>query len=212
MGGVNGAGDEPTRVLLIRHGQSTWNAAGRWQGHADPPLSELGEAQAAAAADHLDGVDVVITSDLERARRTAEILAGGDRGAGGAGEIVVEARLRERDAGEWTGLTRTQIEAAWPGYLDDGRRPPRFEDADAVAARALAALRDLHQAHAGRVVLAVAHGGVIRALERATGVHGPVVANLGGRWFEVGPDGVRPGDAVLLVDPDEITVTIPLQP
>jgi probable phosphoglycerate mutase len=212
MGGAGGAGDDRTRVLLIRHGQSTWNADGRWQGHADPPLSELGEAQAVAAAEHLDGVDVVVSSDLERARRTAEILAAGAAGGVGENGVVVEPRLRERDAGEWTGLTRTQIEAGWPGYLDEGRRPPRFEDADSVAARALAALEDLHRAHTGSVVLAVAHGGVIRALERATGVRGPVVANLGGRWFEIGPDGVRPGDTVLLVDPDEVTVTIPLQP
>jgi broad specificity phosphatase PhoE len=209
MGGAGGTGDDRTRVLLIRHGQSTWNADGRWQGHADPPLSELGEAQATAAAEHVAGVDVVISSDLERARRTAEILAAA---VGGPGAVVVEPRLRERDAGEWTGLTRIQIEAAWPGYLDGGRRPPRFEDADAVAARALAALEELHRAHTGRVVLAVAHGGVIRSLERATGVRGPVVANLGGRWFEVGPDGVQPGEAVLLVDPGEVTVTIPLQP
>ncbi len=59
----------PSRLLLVRHGQSEWNAAGRWQGQADPPLTDLGRAQARAAARAIGGVDAVFASDLQRARR-----------------------------------------------------------------------------------------------------------------------------------------------
>ena len=64
-----------SRLLLLRHGQSEWNALRRWQGQADPPLSELGRLQAAEAAARLDPVDVVATSTLQRSRASAEIIA-----------------------------------------------------------------------------------------------------------------------------------------
>ena len=108
--------DGSTRLLLVRHGESTWNADGRWQGQADPPLSALGEQQAADAAAHVDAVDAVWSSDLARARRTAEIIAH-ERGV----DVRIDARLRERDAGEWQGYTRAEIEERWPGALDSGR-------------------------------------------------------------------------------------------
>jgi broad specificity phosphatase PhoE len=60
-------------VLIARHGQSEWNALGRWQGQADPPLSELGLAQARGAAEQCGGFDAIITSNLERAVMTAQI-------------------------------------------------------------------------------------------------------------------------------------------
>jgi len=100
-----------TRMLLARHGQSEWNALGRWQGQADPPLSELGRQQARAAADRLGTVDAIVSSDLERALATAAIIAE----VLGVGPVLVEPRLRERSAGEWSGLTRDEIEADWPG-------------------------------------------------------------------------------------------------
>ena len=88
-------------VLIVRHGQSTWNALGRWQGHADPPLSEFGERQAEAAATHLHlEFDAVVASDLQRAYRTAE-LATGERD-----DVTRCVEFRERNAGEWEGLTR----------------------------------------------------------------------------------------------------------
>ena len=94
---------------MVRHGQSTWNASGRWQGHADAPLTELGRTQAARAVASLPSVEVIWASDLERARATATVI--GD--ALGL-EVQVDARLRERNAGEWTGLTRAEIERGWP--------------------------------------------------------------------------------------------------
>src|SRR5512132_523882 len=79
-----------TRLLLVHHGESTWNADGRWQGQADPPLSELGEQQAADAAVHVAPIDAVWSSNLARARRTAMIIAGA-RGV----DVRVDPRLRE---------------------------------------------------------------------------------------------------------------------
>ena len=197
-----------SRILVVRHGQSTWNADGRWQGQADPPLSELGVAQAEAAARAVDGVAAIWTSDLERAHRTASILAA-PRGL----DVVADARLRERAAGEWTGLTREQIEMRDPGALAARRRPPGFEHDDALVVRALAALRDLATALDGGTAIVVSHGGVILAVERHHGEEWTPVANLEGRWLEAGADGsLRLGDRQILFDPDAVEVTTPGQP
>jgi probable phosphoglycerate mutase len=197
----------PTRIALVRHGQSTWNAAGRWQGQSDPPLSPLGEAQAAAAAGSCPFVDAVIASDLKRARRTAEIIAG----TRAFGRVRLEPRLRETDTGEWTGLTREEIEERWPGWLAAERRPAAFEHWRDVADRASAALVELHGTHAGQTVLAIAHAGVIRAVERRLDVLGTVSKNLGGRWFEVNGDGLVAGAVIVLIDHARVIVTAPDQ-
>ena len=126
----------PTRVLLVRHGQSEWNADGRWQGQADPPLTDLGRLQAREAARALGAVDAVWASDLQRAVETATIIADDL----GVGPVVLDPDLRERDAGEFSGLTRPEIADRFPGYLDDGRRPPGWEPDEALLARALRAL------------------------------------------------------------------------
>jgi probable phosphoglycerate mutase len=197
-----------SRILVVRHGQSTWNADGRWQGQADPPLSALGIAQAEAAARAVAGVDAIWASDLERAHRTATILAA-SRGL----DVVADARLRERDAGEWTGLTRDQIEEQYPGALEERRRPPGFERDEQLIVRALAALRDLAAALAGGTAVAVTHGGVILAVERHHGVERTPVANLEGRWLDVGPDGsFALAERQILFDPDSVEVTTPGQP
>ncbi len=193
-----------TRLLVVRHGQSVWNADGRWQGHADPPLSPLGEQQAAAAAARLDGVTAVYTSDLLRARRTAEILT-----AARPLDPTVEPLLRERDAGAWEGRTRAEIDEGWPGYLESGRRPEGYEPDESVRARVLDALATIAAAHDGEV-LVVTHGGVVRTLERYLvrpgegNAEGPV-PNLGGRWLE--HDGTTPhlGERVLLLDEEQAT-------
>src|SRR3954452_11777953 len=79
------------RLLLVRHGQSEWNAVGRWQGQADPPLTELGRAQARAAARAIGELDAVFSSDLRRARETAEVIAE----CIGVGPVISDAGLRE---------------------------------------------------------------------------------------------------------------------
>ena len=209
--GAEGAMGATTTLLLVRHGQSTWNAAGRWQGHADPPLSRLGEEQARQAGSRLASngrVDAVVTSDLRRAHQTARLVAG----ALGL-DPVVDARVRERDAGEWTGLTRDDIERDWPGYLADHRRPPGFEDDATLLARVLPALVDLAARHEHGRVLVVTHGGVVRTVERHLGTTGPPLANLGGRAVHVRRDAstVVVGEALLLAGGDDVTVTVPNQ-
>jgi probable phosphoglycerate mutase len=195
----------PTRVLIVRHGQSTWNADGRWQGQADPPLSPLGEAQACAAADSLPDIDLVVASDLARARQTAEIIAT----ACGLGDVRLDERLRERDSGDWTGFTREEIELAWPGWLGAGRLPDNFEPWERVAERVTAAVRSAHEAVPGATMLVVAHGGVVRSLERSIGADGTVPKNLGGRWFEVVDGEIVAGDVVTLIDHKRVVVTAP---
>src|SRR3954470_3221171 len=108
-----------TRLLLVRHGESEWNAAGRWQGGADPPLSETGMLQAADAGERLrgTGITAIVASDLKRTTRTAEIIAG----VLGIATVHPEPGLREFDVGEWSGLTRPEIEERWPGHLDRWR-------------------------------------------------------------------------------------------
>lgn len=194
--------NDGTRLLLVRHGESTWNADGRWQGQADPDLSARGIRQAREAARRVDGVAAVWTSDLGRARQTAGLLAG-PHGL----PVRVESRLRERDAGEWQGHTRDEIEARWPGYLTTGRRPPGYEDDASVLARALAALADVAAVHAGESVLVVTHGGVVRTLERHLGDDRPaLLPNLGGRVILASGEGrLALGERVLLLHDTIIT-------
>jgi broad specificity phosphatase PhoE len=194
-----------TRILVVRHGESEWNAVGRWQGHADPPLSDLGERQARAAVEHLGGIGAIVASDLARARTTAEIIAQGL----GVGPVLVDRRLRERDVGEWTGLTRVEIDERFPGYLTNGSRPSGFETAGNLFDRVHPCLLDLAARHHGANVLAVSHGGVIYTLEGRLDLPREVVSNLSGRWFDVGEGVRRAGERVVLVDPHDAPVTSP---
>ena len=166
------------RLLLIRHGQSEWNATRRWQGQADPPLSELGRRQAAEAAARLDPVDVVATSTLQRSRMSAEIIAE----ALGCGPPTPVPELIERDVREFSGLTRVQIEERYPGFLEDGRRPPGWEQDDALLARVLAGITRLADLVGDRTAVVVTHGGVIYSLEAHLGCPPSRVANMSGRW------------------------------
>ncbi len=191
------------RVLIVRHGQSEWNALGRWQGQADPPLTELGLHQAAHAAQHVGAVDAVVASDLERSRATAAIVAE----LMGIGPVLVDEGFRERDAGEWQGLTKDEIAEAWPGYLEGRRRPPGFEPDDAFQERIFTALDRLRAQVPAGDVLVVAHAGVVYQVEAVLGSDFQPLSNLGGRWVEAEGDGAwRLGQRVVLVDPDEITV------
>jgi probable phosphoglycerate mutase len=176
-----------TRLLLLRHAQSTWNAAGRWQGWADPPLSEQGRAQAEKAAAELAGEPfaTVVSSDLVRARQTADVLAH----ALDLGPVTIDAGLRERDVGAWSGCTTAEIDERWPGVLDDWRAgrltsPPDGEDHAAFAARVVPAVEHAARRGAGgAAVLVVTHGGVIRAVERHVAADPSPLGNVSGRWF-----------------------------
>jgi broad specificity phosphatase PhoE len=199
-----------TRILLIRHGQSTWNADGRWQGHADPPLSELGRRQAAAAGTAITdaGFTSIVASPLQRAHQTASIV-GDVLGLA----VANDERLMERDAGEWTGMTREEIEAGWPGYLAENRRPPAFETDDILVHRAMAALQDI-AAIAHEPIVVFSHGGLIRVVERTLGDEPHAVPNLGGldlrRATESdGDHALALTGRTLLIDADTVAVTSP---
>lgn len=178
-----------TRLFLVRHGQSEWNAIGRWQGQADPPLSGGGADESARAVEALAGFrGPVVSSDLRRAAQTANIVAN----ALGLGAVALHEGLREIDVGEWCGLTHVEIDARFPGALDDWRagrleRPPGGEDRASFRGRVLAALSAIAETHPGAEVLVVTHGGAIHTVERHLGiVEDTSVGNLGGRWFEMG--------------------------
>ncbi len=199
----------PTRALVLRHGQSTWNADRRWQGWADPPLSALGEKQASDAARSLREFDftVACSSDLQRARRTAQVLAG----KLGLGEVVVEPDLRERNVGAFTGKTAEEIRARWPECFDPEtgrlRSVPEGEDDEMLFQRAAPALAALGQRFPGEDLLVVSHGGLIRTLERHLGADaGPTTANLAGRWFEISGRGqLLAGEQVLALEMPMVT-------
>jgi probable phosphoglycerate mutase len=176
------------RVLIVRHGQSEWNAERRWQGWIDIPLTSTGEAQASARGRELAGagiaVPVVFSSDLSRASRTAELLAA-EIGA----SVVIDDRLRERHGGVWQGHTAEEIDEQWPGMRERWRRrealPPGAEHDEGVLARFDDALAAVAAATAdGNDAIIVTHGGVLRLVTARGGADaGRVAENVGGHWF-----------------------------
>ena len=170
-------------LLILRHGQSEWNAQGKWQGQADPPLTKVGEKQAKAAAQKLLSVcksfDKIASSDLRRARRTAEIIAQVN-----GGDVSVHKEFRERHAGVWQGLTRSEIEASWPNAIADQRWPEGYESDDSVIQRVVPGLERLKEN--SKNVLLIAHAGLIRALDRFTDAEETSITNnLSGRWYQL---------------------------
>jgi broad specificity phosphatase PhoE len=155
-------------ILLARHGESDWNRAKRWQGHADRPLTDRGRAQAHELADRLEetDLDAVYSSDLQRARETAEIVA---RSQGL--EVTVLPGLREVDVGSWSGLTRAEAEQQFPEayrrWVAGGEGWDDGETYDQLSERVLAAIRQIADDHPYERVLVVAHGGTIRAVHAA---------------------------------------------
>ena len=190
------------RLLLIRHGQSEWNASRRWQGQADPPLSELGRQQAAAAAARLEPVDVVASSTLQRSLVSAEIIAE----IMGRDPPVTVPELIERDVREFSGLTREQIEERFPGFLEDGRRPPGWEHDDALLGRVLAGLQQLAELIGDRTAVVVTHGGVIYSLEDHLGCAPGRVTNMSGRWVTITNGQIVPGERVHPLDGVDIQI------
>jgi broad specificity phosphatase PhoE len=153
-----------TTILLARHGETDWNRAGRFQGHADPPLNRRGRSQAVelSVALKADELVAVYSSPLRRALETAEVVA-----ASHSLEPVPVDGLREVDVGSWSGLTRAEVEERFPDqfarWLDYGQGWEDGETYEEMGRRAVAALLELATAHDGERVLAVTHGGPIRA-------------------------------------------------
>lgn len=157
------------RLIMLRHGQTTYNATRRMQGHLDTELSELGIQQAQAAAEWIEGRGVVkiVSSDLVRAAHTAEII-----GARLGIEVERDERLRETHLGSWQGLTHAEVDGEFPGARaawrhSPGWAPPGGESRLDVAKRARPIVDKLmcdFDQWDGNTVLFVAHGGTISAL------------------------------------------------
>jgi broad specificity phosphatase PhoE len=171
-------------ILLARHGETDWNRRGVWQGQADPPLNAIGRFQARELAARLAGTafDAIYTSDLSRARETADIVAAAQGLA-----VIPDPGLREIDVGSWSGLTRDEIRDRFPGAeTHDG------EPLEVFRARVVGALRTIAERHDGASVLVVTHGGVVRTMQRVVlGEPLPVVDNCEtyGLRFEIGSFG-----------------------
>ena len=168
-------------LLCIRHAQSTMNAAGLWQGQANPPLSEEGREQAHALGEQLAGesLSVLVASDLRRACETAEI-AGCRLGIA----TRLEPGLRELDVGDWSGLARDEIARRWPEDFDRFRagdldvRAGGGETRRELRERVVAALHSLQQIYSGGRIAVVTHLGVIRTLS-------PGIQITNAEWFRL---------------------------
>jgi probable phosphoglycerate mutase len=158
-------------LYLARHGETDWNAVGRWQGHTDVPLNATGEAQARALGELLRGagLSAVVSSDLARAQETARIVAR----LLDIPVAYVDAGLRERSFGPFEGLTREDcarlFPARWRAWQEQRRAPEGAESDAALAARVAAALVRAAERVAGRgPALVVTHGGALRAAVSAS--------------------------------------------
>ncbi len=165
------------RLIMLRHGQTEFNAGSRMQGQLDSQLSELGRAQAIAAAEVLGKLQplLIVSSDLHRAYDTA-IRLGERTGL----PIRVDPRLRETHLGDWQGLTHTEVDTHAPGarlaWREDATWAPHGGESRVdVAARSVPLVTELVSGepewggpqHADRPVVLVAHGGLIAALSAA---------------------------------------------
>jgi probable phosphoglycerate mutase len=155
--------------LLVRHGQTAWNAQKRFMGQLDIPLDETGRAQVAALGNRLkdEHVDMIYASDLSRAWDTA--LAIQSRLASRA-DVKPESRLREMDFGNWQGLTYAEIQERDPQNLahwEEDRlhhAPPNGETLLAFSERVVSAYREWCIAHTEQKILLVGHGGSLQLL------------------------------------------------
>jgi 2,3-bisphosphoglycerate-dependent phosphoglycerate mutase len=158
---------ESTRILLVRHGETDWNAAGRIQGHSDTPLNAAGRLQARRAAQRLARAPIraLYSSDLARAFETATII-----GAPLGLTVVASPQLRERRYGEWEGLTAAEIQAHYPEQFALWRArstdfvPPQGETRNELLTRALAELQTIARRHVREMVVVVSHGGLCYVL------------------------------------------------
>lgn len=160
----------PVQLYLVRHGATAWNEGGRFQGQSDVPLNDRGIEQAEAAARRLRGLQAaaIYSSDLRRARQTAEIIAAALRRPQHAVRLC--RSLREIDFGSWEGLTWIDIERRWGTLLDQWCRDPRSatppggEPFVHFEARVRHAISTIASRHPGQTVIVVTHGGVIAFL------------------------------------------------
>ena len=187
-----------TRLCIVRHGETAWNAEHRVQGQLDVPLNAIGQAQALAASKVLskEKFDAIYSSDLSRARQTAEPTASFH-----SMEVLVEEDLRERHYGIFERLTYAEVKVRYPDdYARFEARDPEYafrtgESLKDFSARSISVVSKIAGAHPGKSILVFTHGGVLDKLYRfITGL--PLSAerkfgipNAGLNHVEVTPDG-----------------------
>jgi alpha-ribazole phosphatase len=150
-----------TRLILIRHGETDWNSEGRWQGQEDVPLNANGWVQAQQMAHSLEsaGIAAIYSSDLQRARQTAQLLAE-STGA----PLYLDSRLREIHQGEWQGMLLSEIQSRYGQANQDRLRdplnfsPPGGEPVAQVRGRVLAAAHEIIRRHPNATIAVVSHG------------------------------------------------------
>ncbi|MBV7537934.1 histidine phosphatase family protein [Duganella sp. sic0402] len=163
-----------TTILLIRHGETAWNAVRRLQGHIDIPLNPQGERQALALGRALaeESLDAVISSDLQRAMQTAQAVAAHHAGI----TLQTSAQLRERAYGVFEGMLYQDIQDEYPADFQlwqardiDAMMPHGERLAESFRQfydRVIAALKAVAASHPGQAVAVVAHGGVLECAYR----------------------------------------------
>ena len=202
-----------TTLILVRHGETEWNRVGRWQGHADIPLSDEGRSQAQRLGERLrregQRFDHLYASDLHRAFDTATMI-------GAALQLPVHPliELREMHVGAWSGMTSAEVRERhpdqWECYArgEDGPRGGHGETQAEMEARVMGIVEDLVRRHPCERLLLVTHGGpvriVLRRLRRASGISGDMQidnTSLTEICFEPsGPRIVRVNDTAHLVE------------
>ncbi|KAK1363832.1 Phosphoglycerate mutase-like protein 4 [Heracleum sosnowskyi] len=176
-GDVHTAGSNYAEIIVIRHGETLWNADGRIQGHLDVDLNEVGRQQAEIVAARLSKepkISAVYSSDLKRAHETAEIIA---RNCGGL-EVIKDRDLRERHLGALQGVVYHEIvtinpeaHKAFVSKSLDQEIPGGGESLNQLYLRATSCLQKIGDKHRGQRVVIVTHGGLIRALHRRATTH-----------------------------------------
>ena len=191
-----------TTTLLLRHGQTVLSVEKRFSGTGDQPLTEVGRAQAAAAAARLagSGATAVVASPVRRARETAELVA-----AALGVEAAFEVGLRETDFGDWEGHTFGEVGQGWPQEMaawlaDPDVAPPGGESFTATATRVREARDRVLASYAGQTVVLVSHVTPIKTLLRFAldappsalyRMHLDLVCLSEVQWFSDGPAVVR---------------------
>ena len=158
-----------TRLCIVRHGETAWNAEHRVQGQLDVPLNAIGQAQAEAASRILarEKFDVIYSSDLSRARQTAQPTA-----SLLSMQVLLDKDLRERHYGIFERLTYAEVKVRFPeDYARFEAREPEYdfrtgESLKDFSARSIAVVSRIAKAHEGQSILVFTHGGILDKLYR----------------------------------------------